>query len=300
MSGDFDDPQGLVHHRISIGDVDLHVAEAGAGRPILLLHGWPEFWATWLPLMNRLCGRYRLIAPDLRGFGTSDKAGAPRSDVGAAAHGRDMAALIRTMDLSDLTVVGHDVGGYAAQSLAQDHPALVDRLFFFNCPTVSVGNRWIRDGQLNEVWYQSFHQLDLASALVGTSRETCRIYFRHFLTHWAYRKDAFEPVLERWVDNFMQPGALQGGFDWYRSQNAGRLAVIEGRAQIPPPIEHPTGVYWGRHDPILRSEWAEFVPRHFTRAEVEIAEGAGHFVHVETPDEAAARLDAFIQRWPKA
>ena len=207
---------------------------AGASTPpaaatkLLLLHGWPEFWATWLPLMNRLHGGLRLIAPDLRGFGDSAKAAAPRSDVGANSHADDMASLVVALGLDSVGVVGHDVGAYAAQAMARRHPQLVERLLFFNCPTQSIAGRWVHDGHVNEVWYQSFQQLPLAEALIGLSRQSCALYFSHFLTHWCHRKDAFDPALELWIDNFMKPGNLRGGFDWYRSQNAARLAAIDG------------------------------------------------------------------------
>lgn len=296
MTSDFTPPPGLRHREIAVRDTVLHVAEVGDGAPVLLLHGWPEFWATWLPLMNRLHGEFRLIAPDLRGFGDSDKSSGPRSDAGANAHADDMAALIDALGHEAVGVVGHDVGAYAAQALARRHPQLVDRLLFFNCPTPSVGERWVREGQVNEIWYQSFQQLTLAEQLVGLSRESCALYFGHFLTHWCHRKEAFAPAFELWIDNFMKPGNLRGGFDWYRSQNAARLAAIDGHAPPSVRIRQPTRVHWGRHDPILKSEWAEFIPEHFDEAEVSFCESAGHFVHVEAPDEAADVFAEFFGR----
>lgn len=287
MTSDFSLPPGLRHRQIVVRDTTLHVAEVGDGPPVLLLHGWPEFWATWLPLMNRLHGEFRLIAPDLRGFGDSAKSPMPRADVGAHAHADDMAALVATLGLDSIGVVGHDVGAYAAQAMARRYPQLVERLLFFNCPTQTVGGRWVHDGHVNEVWYQAFQQLPLAEALVGASRETCSLYLQHFLTHWCHRKDAFAPALEMWVDNFMKPGNLRGGFDWYRSQNALRIAAIDGHPTPSVRIHQPTRVHWGRHDPILKSEWAAFVDEHFDQAEITFCESAGHFVHVEAPDEAA-------------
>lgn len=290
MTSDFAVPPGLRHRQVMVRDTQLHVAEIGDGPPVLLLHGWPEFWMTWLPLINRLHGQFRLIAPDLRGFGDSAKSAGPRTDAGANTHGDDMAALLVALGLGSVGVVGHDVGAYVAQALARRHPQLVDRLLFFNCPTASVAGRWVQEGHVNEIWYQSFQQLPLAEVLVGSSREACAHYLSHFLNHWCRRKEAFQPVLEAWVDNFMKPGNLRGGFDWYRSQNASRIAAIDGHPLPSVKIHQPTRVHWGRHDPILKSEWARFVPEHFDRAEVTFCESAGHFVHVEAPDEAAEVL----------
>lgn len=63
----------MLHRTIQANGARFHVVETGEGEPILLLHGWPEFWLTWEPVMQRLADRFRLIAPDLRGFGDSDK-----------------------------------------------------------------------------------------------------------------------------------------------------------------------------------------------------------------------------------
>jgi pimeloyl-ACP methyl ester carboxylesterase len=129
--------------------------------------------------------------------------------------------------------------------------------------------------------------------VIGASRDICRTYLKHFLTHWSYRKDAFDGVMEEWVDTFMQPGVLQGGFNWYISQNAARLAAIAGNAPKPPKIQVPAGVLWGRHDPILKAEWADVLPDYFESIDVNFAENEGHFVHYENPDLAANAIAKF-------
>ena len=151
------------------------------------------------------------------------------------------------------------------QSLARRHPERASRLLFFNCPTHGVGARWRDPGHINQIWYQTFHQMPYAAQIVGASRENCRAHIGHFLRHWSHRKDAFDGVLERWVDNFMRPGVLQGGFNFYISQNAPRLAVMAGTAPKPDKIRVPARVVWGRHDPILKAEWADVLPEAFRR-----------------------------------
>jgi len=287
----------IKHSYIDVRGFKAHVAETGSGPPLLLLHGWPEFWATWEPMFERLAERYRLIAPDFRGFGESGNPDSGRTDqAGAGVLADDIDALMAALAIDRAGVVGHDVGAFVMQRLALDHPSRVAGLFFFNCATHGVGARFRDPRQINEIWYQTFHQMPFAPQFVGASRETCRTYFHHFLKHWSYRKDAFDPVLERWVDNFLRPGNLQGGFNWYISQNAGRLAVMAGTASKPPKIKQPTRVFWGRHDPVLRSDWIDVVPEYFEDVEASIAEDAGHFVHYETPDPAATEIDRFFTR----
>jgi pimeloyl-ACP methyl ester carboxylesterase len=274
-----------------------HVAQAGNGPPLVLLHGWPEFWATWEPMFARLGDRYRLIAPDFRGFGES---GNPNPGPSDQANGDiladDIVAALDALGLARAGFVGHDVGTTVMQSLALRHPERVAGLFFFNCATHGVGQRWREPSQINEIWYQTFHQMPYTAALVGASRDSCRAHIGHFLRHWSHVKDAFDPVLERWVDNFMRPGNLQGGFNWYISQNAGRLAVMAGTAPKPPKIAVPARILWGRHDPVLRAAWIDVVDSYFENVEAGIAEDAGHFVHYEAPDLAAAEIDRFFSR----
>ena len=230
----------IKHQHITIGGVRLHVAEAGEGVPLILLHGWPEFWATWEPVMQRLSARYRLIAPDFRGFGCSDNPHPEPSDqAGADVLADDIPALMDALSLSKAGFVGHDIGAYVMQSLARRHPERATGLLFFNCPTHGVGARWRQPDHINQIWYQTFHQMPYAAQIVGASRESCRAHIGFFLRHWAHKKDAFDHVLERWVDNFMRPGNLQGGFNFYISQNAPRLAVMAGTAPKPAMIQVP-------------------------------------------------------------
>ncbi len=98
------------HTTVEANGAKLHVAQGGQGKPLLLLHGWPEFWLTWEPLMRRLAGRYRVIAPDLRGFGDSDK---PSGPFGANDHAADLMALLDQLRIETIGVVGYDVGGAA-------------------------------------------------------------------------------------------------------------------------------------------------------------------------------------------
>jgi hypothetical protein len=98
--------------------------------------------------------------------------------------------------------------------------------------------------RLNHIWYQSFHQMEMAPVLVGATRETCRTYIGHFLKNWSYRKDAFDAVLEAFTDNFMKAGNLAGGFAHYRAAHAGRVRMMQGETPKLPPIVVPTCVRW--------------------------------------------------------
>jgi pimeloyl-ACP methyl ester carboxylesterase len=288
---------GFESLRLPANGIMVHAARTGAGRPLVLLHGWPEFWLTWARCMARLRDRFELIAPDLRGFGDSEKpASGPSSEAGPDVHAADLLALLDELALERVGIVAHDVGAYVAQALARQHPERIAGLFFFNCPYPGIGRRWAEADHLIEIWYQSFHQRPWAAELVGSSRAACRTYIGHFLRHWAHDPHAFDADLEAWVDNFMRPGNLQGGFDWYSSVAAARAASIREETPPLPKIELPTRILWGRHDPILKAEWVDRLPEYFRDPEVTIAEDAGHFVHYETPDRASTAIAGFFDR----
>ena len=111
------------HRAVSANGTRLHVAESGDGPLVLLLHGFPQFWWTWREQLATLAAAgYRAVAPDLRGYGGSDKP--PRGyDLVTAAS--DAAGLIRALGEANAVVVGHDWGGLVAWTMAAYYPKVV-------------------------------------------------------------------------------------------------------------------------------------------------------------------------------
>ena len=286
------------HETVTANGVQLHVARAGAGRPLVLLHGWPEFWLTWEPVMARLADRFSLIAPDLRGFGASEKPDPGPSDrAGPEVHAADLTGLLDALGLERVGVVAHDVGASVGQALGRANPDRLTGLFFFDCPYPGIGPRLARPEMLAEIWYQSFHLKPFAAGVVGASRESCRAYIGHFLRHWAGgNPSAFDDVLDAFTDNFLVPGNLQGGFNWYLSQQAGRLAMVRDEAPALPPIRVPTCIRWGTRDPLFPYEWTDRLGETFSDLDLAPFEETGHFPHRERPDQAAEAIATFFGR----
>jgi pimeloyl-ACP methyl ester carboxylesterase len=283
----------IEHLDIRANGASFHVARMGAGKPLLLLHGWPEFWLTWEPVMTRLAGRFSLIAPDLRGFGDSDK---PDGAYGPDQHTADMLAVMDALGVERFGVVGHDVGGAVMQPLARSAPARLAGLFFFDFVYPGIGARMGAPDRLNHIWYQSFHQMEMAPTLVGATRESCRTYIGHFLKNWSYRKEAFDDVVEAFTDNFFKPGNLAGGFAHYRAAHAGRVRMMQGETPQLPPIGVPTCVRWAEHDPLFPYSWTDRMHETFSNLDLAMFSGVGHFPHREDPDRAAGEIAAFFAR----
>ncbi len=281
--------------RAETTELSISYVRAGQGEPVIFLHGWPEWKRSWLHNLPVLAERFDCIAPDFRGFGaTIAKSGRLSEGTPPQLLAKDLRDFTDRLGLEKVALVSHDVGSFVAQQFALAWPERVSRLFFFNCAYPGVGQRW-GDWQLfPETWYQQFHQKDFAAALVGSSREACRIYFRHFLTHWTHQKHAFDDHLEEWVDNFMANDNIQGGFDWYVGVSRFRRRMMQDGALDIPKIKAPTYLLWGAHDPVLRFEFTDKLGDYFERHTLERAEDAGHFVHFEVPEVANARLAAFL------
>lgn len=283
----------MEHLTISANGAKFHVVRAGSGKPLLLLHGWPEFWLTWEPVMSRLSDRFSLIAPDLRGFGDSDK---PDGAYGPEGHAADMLALMDGLGIERFGVVGHDVGGAVMQPLARAAPERLAGLFLFDFVYPGIGPRMAAPERLNHIWYQSFQQMEMAPRLVGASRESCRLYIAHFLKGWAHRKDAFDEVLDLFGDTYFRDGNLAGGFAHYRASHAGRIAMMKGEAPQLSPIHVPTCVRWAEHDPLFPYEWTDRLGETFSDLDLAMFPGVGHFPHREDPDRAAAEMAGFFER----
>ena len=111
-------------------------------------------------------------------------------------------------------------------------------------------------------------------------------------------QSAFDPVLDDWVKNFSRPNALIGGFSQYKSNNEKRIQTLQGDADISlNKISIQSAILWGRHDPILKSDWGKFFEAHFDDIFVEYANNSGHFVHVEQPELAMKFINQNAQKW---
>jgi len=283
----------MEHLTVRANGAAFHVARTGTGPPLWLLHGWPEFWLTWEPVMARLADRFTLYAPDLRGFGDSDK---PDGPFGPDQHAADMLALMDALGVKQVGIVGHDVGGAVMQPFARHAPERIAGLFFFDFVYPGIGARMAEPERLNNIWYQSFHQTEMAPLLVGATRASCRAYIGHFLKAWSHRKDAFDDVIEAFTDNFMKPGNLAGGFAHYRAAHAGRVKMMKGEALPLPPIALPTCVRWTERDPLFPYAWTDRLDETFGDLDLAMFQGVGHFPHREDPDRASAEIAAFFRR----
>jgi pimeloyl-ACP methyl ester carboxylesterase len=185
-----DDPSWR-HAMASDADgLDLHYVHWGQGTPqVLLLHGWPGFWYDWRRVLPRLAEFTSAIALDFRGFGASAKPDWPvQTAYSQEAQARNVLALLDQVGAERIILVGYDIGSRVAQSLARLAPERVRALVLMAPVYPGYGTRPLEPEAQRERWYQHFHQLPQADALIGHDQETVRMYLSHF-----YRKRPESP-----------------------------------------------------------------------------------------------------------
>src|SRR3954465_8123849 len=122
---------GVEHRFESVNGVRLHYAEAGAGDPVVLLHGWPQHWWMWRDLIGPLAERFHVIAPDLRGHGWSDK---PSSSYRKSEWLDDLTALFDRLGLERIRLVGHDWGAWVGMLASLREPERLERVVAMSIP----------------------------------------------------------------------------------------------------------------------------------------------------------------------
>lgn len=245
---------GVAHRFITVNGIRLHLAEAGAGTPVLLLHGFPEFWWSWRHQIPSLMRHGRLLMPDLRGYNDSDK---PPGDYDLPTLARDMAALIMAeCNGRPVLVVGHDWGGIIAYQLAMDRPDLVSRLVILNAPHPHAWARALIEdpAQRAKGWYV------FLTLVPGEISETLyRQQFADGSIRLARAMAAKE--VRMYAAAFEKPGAASATVGYYRAF-ARTLARTANRE--PPPIDCPVTVLWGMRDealePIVNDIAAAWIP----------------------------------------
>ncbi len=213
------DVADVTFRRVQLPNLGLRVAEAGpdTGAPTILLHGFPEFWYGWRHQIGPLAGAgLRVVAPDQRGYGLSDKPeGVDAYHLDRLAG--DVIALADACGFPKVRLVGHDWGGLVAWWVASHHPERIERLAILNAPHPGIVGDYMRShpGQMLRSYYVGLFQIPgLPERLLTANR--CRALRRALTT--TSRPGAFaEADLERYVEAWLQPGAMTAMLNWYRA-----------------------------------------------------------------------------------
>jgi pimeloyl-ACP methyl ester carboxylesterase len=284
--------RGMAHRWVDVGGLRLHCVEAGTGPLVVLLHGFPEFWYAWRHQLPALADAgYRVVAPDLPGYNTSDKPPRVR-DYRPRLLAQEVADLIGALGAGSAAVAGHDWGGALAWLLAMHHPERIQRLVVLNAPhpiRFLTGLR--RPRQLRRSWYILAFQLPWLPERLIAARDFQAL--RRALGRQPTRPGAFTAQdIDHYVAAAAQPGALRAAINYYRAAvRANPLA----QAQTLRRVDIPTLVIWGDQDRYLGRALAEPDPAWVPEVRVERIPEASHWVQADAPERVNQLMVDFLQ-----
>lgn len=281
----------VTHHTRRSNDIRLHYVTAGPrkGKAIVLLHGWPQTWYEWHKVIPKLTASgYRAIAPDMRGFGESDK---PQSGYDAANVAEDIHQLVKRLGYEQIHLIGHDIGMMVAYAYASQWPDQVSKLVVMEAalPGLGLEANFMDTAEPRGSWHFAFHiEPNLPEALID-GREA--MYLSHF-----FKKYAFDPTtiseedIDYYARKYAAPGATRGGFMHYRAfPKTAEQNKRFAKTKLPMSVlaiggKHSTG----------RGTFKQMQPL-AENLQGTVMEKSGHWIPEERPGQLATRLLKFFK-----
>jgi pimeloyl-ACP methyl ester carboxylesterase len=288
----------LHYETIQTRGLKFEVATAGQGDKLaLLLHGFPECaysWRSQIPALVEL--GYRVWAPNLRGYGKSDRPQGVKA-YGAEQLEGDVSDLIDASGARSVVLVGHDWGGAIAWSYAMHGTRPIERLVVLNCPHPVPFKRGLKTfAQLKRSWYMFAFQLPLLpELLIGRNHASA---LDTVIRKGAVHRERFpKSDVDVYRDNASQPGALTAMINYYR---ASFRWLGRGTGRRGSNIKVPTLLIWGERDQALRKELTYGTERYVDNLTVRYIPDASHWVQQDAPDEVNALLAEWLKPKPES
>lgn len=276
---------------IRTNDVQLHTVMAGpkSGPPVILLHGFPEFWRGWVKQLPALVqAGCRVIIPDQRGYNLSEK---PKNIKSYCVDTlvEDVNGLIRALDYEKVNLVGHDWGGAIAWMLAIKHPEKLHRLGIINMPHPVVMKRFLERNleQVSRSLYALFFQLPWLPETIlriGNWSVAANSMRRSAKPNTFDREN-----IQRYKEAWSQPGAMTAMLNWYRAAFWHRPEITNDMR-----VRVRTLMLWGVNDVALTYQMARPSLDYCDDGRLIFFPEASHWVQHEEADEVNRHLQGFI------
>jgi pimeloyl-ACP methyl ester carboxylesterase len=289
------------HRSLQANGIRFHVAVAGKpdGPPVFCLHGFPEGWMSWRPLMQQLTDA-RIYAPDLRGYPGSERS-VDGYDVFTLTD--DIRALIVALGLERPLLVSHDWGGALGWIFAHRYSHLIRGLVVINCPhprTLVRAVFHVEDLQPFRIPWLYFFQIPWLPERLLTTALGRAVLRLSFLIREGRRGTMDRELVDELVARFQTSADLGPAIDYYRAIALTHILPARRRELwdvYARPISAPTTVIWGTRDGALSARVA-LASGADAGCDVEWRPlpGVGHFVSLEASDRLAAELGRLLER----
>jgi pimeloyl-ACP methyl ester carboxylesterase len=284
--------EGVEHRYVEARGHRFHVAEAGGGEPLVMLHGWPQHWYEWRHQIPALAKHYRVICPDLRGFGWSD---APPSGYDKETLAEDMVGVMDALGLDRVKLVGHDWGGWCGFLICMNHPDRIERFLALNIPP-PWGKTDLRTfAAIWRFWYQGL----LATPLGRWVLENRPGFVGYIIRGTSPNNEAFsEEEVAAFTEPLREPARANATVQLYRTFLLREFPKIARGAYAGKRLATPTLLMFGTKDfaisPALLRGYEPFV-EDFT---LELVPDSGHFIAEEKPQLVTERALEFFGARP--
>ncbi len=287
----FPEVDGVRHRTLTVNGVEFHLAEAGAGQPLLMLHGWPQHWYEWRHLIGALQDDYHIICPDLRGFGWS---AAPAAGYEKEQLVDDILGILDALGIERVRLIGHDWGGWVGFLLCLREPQRVERFL-----ALAILHPWIRFDLilLRNLWRFGYQGI-ISSPLLGAWLIRHHPGLLGRLMRWdtADRSCWSERDLRWYTDVLREPARARASVLLYRTfLMKEALPVLRGRYRSTR-LHVPTLVLAGARDLTVTPALLRGYEPYADAMSVEVVQNAGHFLPEEVPALVADRACAFFDQ----
>jgi pimeloyl-ACP methyl ester carboxylesterase len=291
---------GVRHRFVDLPGLRMHIAEAGKGEPVLLLHGALQHWWAWRGIIPALAERYRVLAPDLRGSGWTD---APASGYTRPRMVADLVAALDDLGVRNVRLISHDMGAIPGFGLCYDHPERVRAHVAIGVPPLAmkVGLRHVK--AFLPLWHQQVGAIPLlAPALLGRGTQPLA---RHMLGDFSPVGKPPDPdEVEAYLARLRLPGRAGAVSASFRHLVLPELARIAAGRYRRGTSATPTLVLTGAEDRAFPPSMAEDLVRtaepYVDSVALQTVDGAAHYVAEENPVGLLTHLLPFLAEVPAA
>jgi Predicted hydrolases or acyltransferases (alpha/beta hydrolase superfamily) len=279
---------------LHINDIALHVVLAGPanGKPLIFLHGFPEFWFAWRHQIDHFVSlEYRVIIPDQRGYNLSDKpAGVASYSIDLLA--TDVVGVLDNVAGSKAFVAGHDWGAAVSWYLAARYSDRIHRAAMLSVPhpRVFINNLIMSPGQLRRSWYIFFFQLPWLPEFIMHRRDWALLV--RGLQNTSAPGVFSDSDLKQYKESWARKGALTAMLNWYRAAlfRPSKLALDPEGSRV----KVPALLIWGKKDRFAGEAMARQSLQYCDDGRLEIFETASHWVQHEEPAQLNNLLSEFF------
>lgn len=269
-------------HQITLPNITLNVVISNneKGKPILLLHGYPDAWFGWIKLMEVLVSQgFRVIVPDQRGYNLSEKP-AKIKDYSPKNMVEDAFDLMTHFGYGKFDLAGHDYGGYIAWSMSILKPNRVNKLVVLAGlhPTVWQNIRQVSRQQWLKSWYLLFFKLPIIPEWLMTKNNFQYLFYNHSTSLTPTEKQTYHTA-------FAQPNAVKSMINWYRA------TPIQLET---PSVSQPVLILWGDKDLYLTTDAAKACLSYCPKGKLRIIKNASHWLLLENTKKVGEEMIDFL------